>query len=355
MPKDAFAELDDSVIDEITKRAEAMVSANFDPKEHLPEKIYDFLRPICAATCQGYYAVAMMMLGSMPAITNGASVPLWNQKASPLCTIVLQIGKPQAGKSRLTPIVEEIFDTCDDCIEALVADVVKESQDDDAPTHGHGQEGDDDAEGLPGSVSVASIALQSFTFTEFFYRCSASYPQVERKGKTASSKVLPRRVWYGVGANLDEAYEFLEGLGLLSAKADQKSSPGVHASTLNLLMQSGKTRRATRTSTSFGQARDKHVSLSILGNAHPSKMVPLERSLIGNHTAATKERMLFCLDAAVPRHADLPADCNLGADVSSWTWLPLTLHTATVYGWEMYYNSPERASSDAAGLEEGSS
>ena len=349
MPKEIAAELDDTMIEELMKRAEAVVSSNFDPKEHLPEKIYEFLRPICAATCQGYYAVAMMLLGSMPAITNGASVPLWNQKATPLCTMVFQIGKPQGGKSRLTPIIEEIFDTCDDCVEELVEEMVKDSQEE--ANGGRGREhveGEDDGE-PPCSVTVTSIALQSFTFTEFFFRCSSAFPQIKKEGKTSLLKKVPSRVWYGVGANLDEAYEFLDGLGMLSAKADQKSSPGVHASTLNLLIGSGKTRRATRTSTSFGQSRAKHVALSIVGNAHPTKMIPLERGLIGNHTAATKERVLFCLDTPVPRHAPLPADVSLGAGVSVWTWLPLTVHTATVFGWSMFYNSPERAED----LEEG--
>ena len=36
------------------------------------------------------------------------------------------------------------------------------------------------------SVTVTSIALQSFTFTEFFFRCSSAFPQVKKEGKTSS-------------------------------------------------------------------------------------------------------------------------------------------------------------------------
>lgn len=52
-------------------------------------------------------------------------------------------------------------------------------------------------------VSVKSITMQSFTFTELFYRCSATFPQVEMKqldGDAAS-----KRIWFGTAVNLDEA------------------------------------------------------------------------------------------------------------------------------------------------------
>ena len=62
----------------------------------------------------------MMLLGSMAALTNGASVRIWNQKPSPLVSLVFQIGTPQQGKSRLFAIAEEIFETCDDVVEEMV-------------------------------------------------------------------------------------------------------------------------------------------------------------------------------------------------------------------------------------------
>eukprot|EP00973_Karenia_brevis_P060412 8405903-Karenia_brevis.AAC.1 len=62
----------------------------------------------------------MMTLGAIPALTNGAGVPIWNQKISPLMALVFQIGNPQAGKSRLFAILEEMFDTCDDVVSEKV-------------------------------------------------------------------------------------------------------------------------------------------------------------------------------------------------------------------------------------------
>ena len=377
MPKDLLlTDIDDGDVQAVMGRAQALVRRDFDAKEHLPGKIHDLVDPISNMTCQGNYAVAMMLIGAMPAITNGAAVPLWNEKGTPLSAVVIQIGKPQDGKSRLTPIIEEVFDTCDDCVEALLAEKVREYQalhqtdsqraasERAAPRPqavSHESPADERAGGLgapdeyaetPIPLSLTSISLQSFTFPELFFRCSESFPQVKIDGKGTLPKAIPQRLWYGVGVNLDEAYEFLDNLGLLCQRSDKGSSPTVHASTLNLLLQAGKTRRATRTSASFGQSRGKHVSLSIVGNAHPTKMIPLERGLIGNHTAATKERFLFCLDTAAPRYADLPKDSILPQGKSRWTWLPLALHTAAVLGWEMHYNSPDRAAQAEGGLEE---
>ena len=91
--------------------------------------------------------------------------------------------------------------------------------------------------------------------------------------------------------NLDEGYEFLQGLALTSQeKGDKDSSPSLHASTLNSLIQAGKTKRATRTSTSFGSSRATPVSISVLGNGHPDKFIPMERGLIGLRFIALRER-----------------------------------------------------------------
>ena len=274
----------------------------------------------------------MMLLGSMAALTNGASVRIWNQKPSPLVSLVFQIGTPQQGKSRLFAIAEEIFETCDDVVEEMVKEEAQTKAAEDEATPGD----------VDSSVTVKSITLQSFTFTEFFYACSASYPQVESK-----SLDLPSRLWYGNAMNLDEAYGFLDGLGLLGPRNEKDRTPSVNASTLNCLIQSGKTRRSTRTGVSYGgEGRDRHVSLSILGNGHPSKLIPMERGSVGCHTAATKERFLFCLDRAVVRHAALPDDCALPGGVTAWTWLPLTSQQAQSFGWQMYWQSPKRAEED---------
>ena len=75
----------------------------------------------------------------------------------------------------------------------------------------------------------------------------------------------------------------------------------------------------------------------------------MERGVIGTHTAAAKERFLLCLDNAVPRHAELPADYPLPSGQSRWTWLPLTAQQAGHFGWSALLDSPEAAAKmDAA-------
>ena len=139
---------------------------------------------------------------------------------------------------------------------------------------------------------------------------------------------------------MDEAYEFLDGLGLLGVtKGEGGKNAALNASALNGLVQSGKMKRGARASTTYGTSRGKHVSLSVVGNGHPSKIIAMERQLQGTHTAACKERFLVCLDHAAPRHAPV-AYAPLQ---DAWTWLPLTSHQAFVFSWQKYLNNPSCA------------
>ena len=177
--------------------------------------------------------------------------------------------------------------------------------------------------------------------TEFFYRCSVEFPQVEIGGKKEKST---SRVWYGQAFNLDECYEFLENVGLLGSRHDRDKASGAvntHASTLNTLVQSGKTKRAMRTSTSYESSKAQHISLSLLGNGHPAKLISMERGLEGGHTAATRERLLFAVDVSVARHDRLPKDLlEANSDLPAWTWLPLTPLQATIFKWSGLLNNP---------------
>ncbi|CAK0858744.1 unnamed protein product [Prorocentrum cordatum] len=315
--------------------AQQKVDENFNAAEHLPEAVYKLIHPIATTTCQGFYSTTMMLLGAAPALTNGARVKLWSQKACPLTAVVIQVAVPQKGKSRLHPVIEEMFDTCDDAVADLAQHMFNEAR-----------EGRQDAHAsVGGELVVNTAALQSFTFPEFFFRCSAACKQVECKvGDEKTDPGIPARVWFGNGFNLDEAYEFFDGLGLLgNATKDKDKTPSLNASLLNSLLQSGKTRRATRTCTNFGMSRDKTVSISILGNAHPDKAIPMDRGCLGSHTAATKERFVFCLDRAVPRRAPLPEDCELEAGDDGRAWLPLTAQQAAVYGWDHFKDVDDRS------------
>ena len=259
MPPKEVDALSKRQVNKLWSKALAHVTQEFSPKEHLPDKVYEFLEPIVNTTCQGYYTTALMVAGSMAALTNGAAVKIWNQKPTPLVAPVFQIGNAQAGKSRLFNVCEEIFDTCDDVI----------------GEHVHSMLG----EGPP--VTLQSITLQSFIFTEFSYRCSSSFPLVVfTEGDERAANFKQSEVWGGRAFNLDEAYEFWDGLGLLASGrggGDKDRAPTVHASTLNTLIGGGKTRRATRTSTSFGESRGKRVSMSLLGNGHPAKFMAMNR------------------------------------------------------------------------------
>lgn len=340
MPRATLEELSHKQIKALLARAFAIVNEEFSPEDHLPPHVLAFLRPIVDTTCQGFYSTTMMLLGAMAALTNGATVKLWSQKPTPLVALVFHIGDPQSGKSRLFGICEEVFDSCDD----VISDHVKRMADDYEDERAAAAQGAE----LPAlqPVTVKSITLQSFTFPEFFYRCSGEYPLLEFvEGDKRARSNFNQPVWFGRACNLDEAYEFFGDLGMLStARSDKdKGSPSTNASTLNTLIACGKTRRATRSSTNFGAARGKTVSVSVLGNAHPNKFIPMERGLLGNHTACTKERFTVCLDAAAPRHAALSRDSTVKAGTSPWTWLPLTPQQAHAFGWEKFFNQPNKA------------
>ena len=81
-------------------------------------------------------------------------------------------------------------------------------------------------------VSAKSISLQSFTMTEFFYRCSVEFPQVEIGGKKEKTT---SRLWYGQAFNLDECYEFLDNIGLLGSRHDRDKTSG--AQNIHLLRE----------------------------------------------------------------------------------------------------------------------
>ena len=60
------------------------------------------------------------------------------------------------------------------------------------------------------------------------------------------------------------------------AKPRRRTSVCSSTRTLIMLIGGGKTRRATRTSTSFGESRRKRVSVSLLGKGHPAKFMAMD-------------------------------------------------------------------------------
>ena len=158
-------EISSAELDALMKNAISVVESNFD-ESHLPAAIRDFVRPISTATCQGTYVTTMMLCGAMPCLTNGAAIRLWTQKASPLALLVFHIAPPQRGKSRLFQTCEVLVEVCDDSVEKMAHEHARVLQ----------PEGADE---LP--VQVKSMAIQSCTATELFFRCSCDFPQVQAR------------------------------------------------------------------------------------------------------------------------------------------------------------------------------
>ena len=124
------------------------------PEEHLPKKVYEWLRPTVIITCQG--TIQQVVLGSMAALTNGAAAQIRNQKPSPLMAAVFQSGEAHKGKSRLVQVLEENFEACDDVVAERVQALLAAASEDASISQVTPQT-------APQPVVVKSITLQSFT------------------------------------------------------------------------------------------------------------------------------------------------------------------------------------------------
>ena len=248
---------------------------------------------------------------------------------------------PQKGKSRLFTIADEIFKACNKLVTETAETMVRTAAQS-AEASGFQATLGDDGEIPP--ITVKTFCLQSFTFTEFFFRNSVAFQHIEYKDNQKPTTDCPLHVWHGRAHNLDEAYEFWDGLSLTGpARSDKDRATIVHASTLNALVEIGKKRRATTTSASVARHLESSFHFRSLEMVIPAKVVPMDRAMVGNHTACTKERFIFCLDRAVARHAALPDDCELRDGATAWTWLPLTSQQAPVCKWSRFIDNPAEA------------
>jgi hypothetical protein len=165
------------------------------------------------------------------------------------------------------------------------------------------------SDALGGDVRIARDRRKhqpsEFHHPEFFARCKCKYPLgIFAEGDPRADLGIDTSPYNGRAFNLDEACELRGHLDLVGkARGEKDGAPSVRASTLNTLISSGKTRRATRTSTNFGESRGTPASISIVGNGRPEKFIPMDRGMLGSHTAATKQRFLICLDHSIARHA----------------------------------------------------
>ena len=125
-----------------------------------------FLKPVSTATCQGMFATCVMFAGAMCALTNGAMVRLWTQKASPLALLIFHVAPAQRGKSRLYQATELLFEVADDVLQSMAKDYARTQQTENAAE-------------VDVPVQTKSISIQSCTPTELFFRSSCDFPQVQ--------------------------------------------------------------------------------------------------------------------------------------------------------------------------------
>jgi len=152
-------------IDALMRNAIQVVTQNFD-ESHLPSSIRAFLKPVSTATCQGMFATCVMFARAMCALTNGAMVRLWTQKASPMALLIFHVAPAQRGKSRLYQATELLFEVADDVLQSMAKDYARTQQ-----TEGAAE--------VDVPVQTKSISIQSCTPTELFFRSSCDFPQVQ--------------------------------------------------------------------------------------------------------------------------------------------------------------------------------
>ena len=238
-----------------------------------------------------------------------------------------QVGDAQQGKSRLTAYTAAIIGKADEVIAAHVHELLQSVQ---LPP----------GMSRPSALPVTTIGMMDFTVTEFFVRTNGDWPQVEPPDGPLPG--IPKRI---VDSNLvspDELYGFNACFGLGGDEDSKgKAGPNKHASTLNTLLNTGKTQRDTRHSGHHGSSATKPVNVAVVGNTHWKTFIGMERGLVGNHVQCTKERFVVTAGEACRRHDALPLDFVLPPDVPSrWTWLPLNGRLAKAFGCGDLYQQP---------------
>eukprot|EP00969_Alexandrium_andersonii_P127153 5620012-Alexandrium_andersonii.AAC.1 len=87
------------------------------------------------------------------------------------------------------------------------------------------------------------------------------------------------RTWFGQGLVYDEVYQFLQDISILDKPTEKKLSEGPGAGQtplagwFNRLVQSGKSDHETKCNGSHGGLSCPPVSLSLLGNFHPTPAI----------------------------------------------------------------------------------
>ena len=153
----------------------------------------------------------------------------------------------------------------------------------------------------------------------------------------AAKPGMQGRIWYGQGLIYDEVYQFLQDISILDKPADKKSSEGAGAGQtplagwFNRLVQSGKSDHETKCNGSHGGLACLPVSLSMLGNFHPTPAIEMIRGERGDHGCQSKARLIVVTGLPVQPHEQFEAIGGVECVVD---WVPVPLEVQSIIGLE---------------------
>ena len=290
--------------------------------------------------------IFMYYLGLLPMASNGATVELWNSP-DPLCLAIMNVNHSQTRKSRLTSEAEALSGLIDEACNVTFADIWEHKAklatvssakkrrlaEGDAETQNPPAIAPDehDKSGVfPGSFSVAFLGG---TIERIRERCAGDCHIVRQTKATqklpglfddivtkelkhlnpaergmAVKPGMQGRIWFGQGLIFDEVYQFLQDISILDKPTDKKLSESVGsgqtpmAGWFNRLVQVGKSDHETTCNGSHGGLALLPVSLSLLGNFHPTPAIEMIRGERGDHGCQAKARLITVTGLPVQPH-----------------------------------------------------
>jgi hypothetical protein len=308
-------------------------------------------------------------LGLLPVAANGASVDLWGSP-DPLCLCILNVNHSQTRKSRLTSQAEGLSSHIDSwCSKVLVriweaklkalntisaAKKRKRSADSPADSVPAGEslhETDPDDERIAPFPGAFSVAFLGGTIERVRERCAGDCPVVKQsrlvqrlpglysdaidrecpglntaERAMAASAGMNGRIWFGQGLVYDEVYGFLQDISILDKPCEKKASDGPGsgqtplAGWFNRLVQSGKSDHETKSNGAHGGLDCQPVSVTLLGNFHPTPAIEMLRGERGDHGCQAKARLIVVTGSPVQPHE--PYD-EVGGLACKFIWVPI--------------------------------
>ena len=248
----------------------------------------DVVRRGAARASVHEFGYSLCLQASLLGCVNGASIAAWPGKPSPLSLVVMVANPQQTRKSQTSNVMNEIGKAVDAVCRERASQL-----------------------GL--STGLELLLMTSFTEAAFFQRTSAGWAQ----------HVSGERLHFSSMLAVDESYRLLRMLGLVGehGKKEKDSSPCDGASQWNTLLQTGHSNLACKTGVSYQAHRA--VNVAAVGNLHLGPLMAMLRGEIGQHEAASLERILICSAQPVAPHAPLPDALQLPDNAERLVWVPL--------------------------------